>query len=96
MIQPLNNRILVKPFPPAHSTLIIPEKYIPPEVEPIEAIVVALGKKNRDRAGREIEWSVKPGDHVFLVDFMGAETFQNLERHLIVKEIDILAIIERA
>lgn len=93
MIKPINNRILVRPEPETHSLLIIPDSYRKPEEEPIVATVVALGKRNRDRRGRDIPWSVNPGEKVLLVGFMGAEVMTMGAKHLVVKEKDILAVL---
>lgn len=94
MIQPLTNRILVRPIEPTQGRIVIPEAHrLEREDEPIEAEVVTTGPVKRNKRGRPIPWSTMEGDRVLLIAYMGAEVQVDGQRHLVVKEQDILAII---
>lgn len=94
MIKPLTNRILVRPINKPPGRIILPPSHQPNEDDPIEAEVVLLGTARQDKRGRPIPWTTKPGDRVLVVDYMGAPVQAFGQRHLVVREDAILALIQ--
>ncbi len=93
-IRPLQDRILVKRVEEEAKTkggIIIPDSA---KEKPIEGIVVAVGKGKRDDNGKLIELDVKKGDRVLFAKYAGTEVKINDEEHLVMREDDILGIIE--
>ena len=93
-IRPLQDRILVKRVEEESKTkggIIIPDSA---KEKPIEGIVVAVGKGKRDDNGKLIELDVKKGDRVLFAKYAGTEVKINDEEHLVMREDDILGIIE--
>src|SRR5437867_575026 len=93
-IRPLHDRILVKRLAEQERTaggLYIPDTA---KEKPIEAQVVAVGsgKRNDDGSIRKIE--VKPGDKVLFAKYSGSEVKIDGEEHLILREEDLLAVID--
>jgi len=93
-IRPLQDRILVKRVEEEAKTkggIIIPDSA---KEKPIEGIVVAVGKGKRDDNGKLIELDVKKGDRVLFAKYAGTDVKINDEEHLVMREDDILGIIE--
>jgi chaperonin GroES len=93
-IRPLHDRILVKRLAEQEKTaggLYIPDTA---KEKPIEAQVVAVGsgKVLEDGSLRKLE--VKTGDKVLFAKYSGSEVKINGEEHLILREEDILAVLE--
>jgi chaperonin GroES len=94
-IRPLHDRILVKRLQEQERTaggLYIPDTA---KEKPIEAEVIAVGngKQLEDGSLRKLE--VKAGDKVLFGKYSGTEVKLEGEEHLILREDDILAIIEK-
>ncbi len=94
-IKPLGDRILVKPIEEAEQ--IRGGIYIPDSAKekPQEAKVVALGTGKRDEDGKSVPFEVKEGDVVLISKYGGTDVHVNDERHLILRESDILGILEK-
>lgn len=93
-IRPLGDRVLVKRVESEERTkggLFIPETA---KEKPIEARVIAVGPGKRDDNGKVIEPSVKAGDRVLFGKYSGTEVKIDGEEHLILREDDILGVIE--
>ena len=93
-IRPLQDRILVKRVEEETKTkggIIIPDSA---KEKPVEGVVVAVGKGKRGGDGKLIELDVKKGDRVLFTKYAGSEVKINDEEHLILREDDILGIIE--
>ena len=93
-IRPLHDRILVKRLQEQDRTaggLYIPDTA---KEKPIEAQVVAVGngKIMEDGSLRKLE--VKAGDKVLFAKYSGSEVKIDGEEHLILREEDLLAIID--
>jgi chaperonin GroES len=93
-IRPLYDRILVKRIEEQHKTaggLFIPDSA---KEKPMEAIVVAVGngKVQDDGSLRKLE--VKAGDKVLFAKYSGNEIKIDGTEHLILREDDILAVID--
>lgn len=92
--KPLGDRILVKPNPSEEKTksgIVLPDSA---KEKPQEGKVVAVGSGARDDKGNKIPMEVKVGDVVLYSKYSGTEVKINGEEHLIIRESDILAIVE--
>jgi len=63
--------------------------------KPVEGKVVAVGAGKLKEDGTKIPMDVKVGDRVLFAKYGGTEIKIDGEEHLIMREDDILAIIER-
>ncbi|MBW2718027.1 MAG: co-chaperone GroES [Deltaproteobacteria bacterium] len=93
-IRPLHDRILVKRVKEEETTkggIIIPDTA---KEKPIEAKVVAVGTGRILDSGEVRELAVKKGDLVLFGKYGGTEVKIDGEDHLILREDDILGIIE--
>ncbi|MBW1830167.1 MAG: co-chaperone GroES [Myxococcales bacterium] len=93
-IRPLHDRILVKRVKEEETTkggIIIPDTA---KEKPIEAKVVAVGTGRILDSGEIRELAVKKGDLVLFGKYGGTEVKIDGEDHLILREDDILGIIE--
>jgi chaperonin GroES len=93
-IRPLGDRVLVKRMESEEKTkggLYIPETA---KEKPIEAKVISVGTGKRDDSGKLIEPSVKAGDRILFGKYSGTEVKLDGEEHLILREEDILGVIE--
>ncbi len=93
-IRPLQDRVIVKRVAEEEMTkggIIIPDSA---KEKPIEGKVIAVGPgKVVDGALREID--VKKGDTVLFGKYAGTEVKLDGEEHLILREDDILGVIEK-
>jgi chaperonin GroES len=92
-IRPLHDRVLIKRVDAEDKTsggLIIPDTA---KEKPIKAEVVAVGAGKRDKDGKLHPLDVKPGDRVLFAKYSGTEVKIDGEEHLIMREDDILAVI---
>jgi chaperonin GroES len=93
-IRPLYDRVLVKRVSIEEKTaggIIIPETA---KEKPVEAKVVATGKGRRAEDGKTVSMDVKKGDRVLFTKYSGNEIKLEGEEHLILREDEILAVIE--
>jgi chaperonin GroES len=93
-MRPLHDRILVKRVEEETKTkggIIIPDTA---KEKPQEAKVVAVGSGRVTDDGKVIALEVKKGDRVLFGKYSGSEVTIEGEEHLIIREEDILAIIE--
>ena len=93
-IRPLHDRILVKRVKEEEKTkggIIIPDTA---KEKPIEAKVVAVGTGRILDSGEVRELAVKKGDLVLFGKYGGTEVKIDGAEHLILREDDILGIIE--
>ncbi|GGL75362.1 co-chaperone GroES [Wenxinia marina] len=92
--QPLHDRVLVRRVEGDEKTkggLIIPDSA---KEKPAEGEVVACGPGARKDSGELIEMSVKPGQRILFGKWSGTEVTLDGQELLIMKESDILGIIE--
>ena len=92
--RPLGDRVLVKRVKEEEKTkggIIIPDTA---QEKPQEGEVVAIGPGARDEDGERIEMDVKVGDRILFGKWSGTEVKVDGEDLLIMKESDILGIIE--
>ncbi len=94
--KPLHDRVLVRRVESDTRTkggIIIPDTA---KEKPQEGEVIAVGAGARDEAGKLIALDVKPGDRVLFGKWSGTEVKIDGEDLLIMKESDILGVIEGA
>lgn len=92
-IKPLSDRVLVQPAPAEEKTdsgIIIPDSA---KEKPQEGTVVAAGPGKVEN-GSKIEMSVNEGDKVLYGKYSGTEVTLDGEEYLIMRESDILGIVE--
>jgi chaperonin GroES len=93
-IRPLGDRILVRRIKEEDKTkggIIIPDTA---KEKPQEGKAVAVGKGKMTEAGKLIVPDVKAGDRILLGRYSGSEVTLDGEEHLIVREDDILGVLE--
>ena len=93
-IQPLHDRVLVKRVESEQKSkggIIIPDTA---KEKPQEGKVVAVGKGRALDDGTIQEIAVKKGDKILFSKYAGTEVTLAGEEHLIVREDDVLAVIE--
>jgi len=94
-IKPIGDRVLVKYIEEeqeqSRGGIIIPDSA---KEKPQEAEVVALGTGKKDDSGKAQPFEVKVGDRVLISKYGGTEVNVDGEEHLIIREDDILGIIE--
>ncbi|MCX5832146.1 MAG: co-chaperone GroES [Deltaproteobacteria bacterium] len=93
-IRPLQDRVIVKRLPEEEKTkggIIIPDSA---KEKPQQGEVVAVGKGKIADDGKLIKLDVKKGDRILFSKYGGTEVKIEGEEHLIMREDDILGIIE--
>ena len=93
-VKPLHDRVLVVRIEEEEKTkggIIIPDSA---KEKPQEGKVVAVGDGKYLDNGQKIPLSVKVGDKVLFGKYAGTEIKIEGEEHLILREDDILAIVE--
>jgi len=94
-IKPLNDRVLILRIEEEQKTsggIIIPDTA---KEKPLEGKVVAAGPGKTDENGKVIPLDVKKGDRVLFGKYAGTEIKIDGVEHLIMREDDILGIIEK-
>ncbi|MBU6394526.1 MAG: co-chaperone GroES [Sphingomonadales bacterium] len=94
--RPLHDRVLVRRIEAEEKTaggIIIPDTA---KEKPQEGEVIAVGAGARNEAGELIALTVKEGDRILFGKWSGTEVKINGEDLLIMKESDILGVIEPA
>jgi chaperonin GroES len=93
-IRPLGDRILVKRLEEEEKTkggIIIPDTA---KEKPQEGKVIAVGRGKMTEEGKVIPLDLKAGDKILFGKYAGSEVKINGEEHLILREDDVLGIIE--
>jgi chaperonin GroES len=93
-IRPLQDRLIVKRIAEEEKTkggLIIPDTA---KEKPQEGKVIAVGKGKTNEDGKVTPLDVKAGDRVLFGKYAGTEIKIDGEEHLIMREDDILGVIE--
>lgn len=94
-IKPLNDRVLVKRLAEEEKSpggIIIPESA---KEAPAEGKIVAVGPGRKDEDGKVHALDVKAGDVVIFSKYAGTEVKIGGEEHLIMREEDILGVVEK-
>jgi chaperonin GroES len=93
-VRPLHDRLLVKRIEEEEKTkggLIIPDTA---KEKPMEGKVIAAGKGKVDEDGKLRPLDVHQGDRVLFSKYSGTEIQLEGEEHLIIREDDVLAVLE--
>jgi chaperonin GroES len=93
-IRPLHDRIIVRRLEEEEKTkggIIIPDTA---KEKPIEGKVIAVGDGKVKEDGTKLPMEVKVGDRILFSKYAGTEVKIEGEEHLIMRQDDILAIVE--
>jgi len=93
-VRPLADRILVKREEPSETVrggIIIPDTA---KEKPQEGVVIEVGPGKLDENGKRIKPEVKKKDRILMGKYAGTEVKIDGEEHIIMREDDVLAIIE--
>ncbi len=93
-LKPLGDRLVVEPREQEQTTpsgLVLPETA---KEKPQEGEVIAIGPGRRDDDGNRIKMDVEIGDIVLYAKYGGTEVKIDGKKLLILKESDVLAIVE--
>jgi chaperonin GroES len=93
-VRPLHDRLIVKRVTEEEKSpggIIIPDTA---KEKPQEGVVIAVGS-GKQNDGKAVPGDVRPGDHVLFGKYGGTEIKLDGEEHLILREEDILGVIER-
>ena len=93
-LKPLGDRLVVKPQEQIQTTasgLALPETA---KEKPQQGEVIAVGPGRRDENGNRVPMDVAVGDTVLYAKYGGTEVKLNEDKVLVLKESDILAIVE--
>ncbi len=93
-LKPLGDRLVIEPKEKEQTTasgLVLPESA---KEKPQEGVVLAVGPGRRDDDGDRIEMDVTVGDVVLYAKYAGTEVKLGEQKLLILKESDVLAIVE--
>jgi chaperonin GroES len=94
-VQPLHDRVLVKRLETQEvkkGGIIIPDTA---KEKPLEAEVIAVGKGRVNDEGKVIPLEVKKGDKVLIGKYSGTEVTIDDVENVIVREEEILAVIQK-
>ena len=94
-VRPLHDRLIVKRLEEEEKTkggIIIPDTA---KEKPVEGKVIAVGKGKIKKDGTAIPMEAKKGDRILFAKYAGTEVKIDGEEHLIMKEDDVLAVIEQ-
>jgi len=93
-VRPLHDRLIVQRLEEEEKTkggIIIPDTA---KEKPIEGKVIAVGAGRIKKDGTKIPLEVKKGNRVLYAKYAGTEVKIDGEEYLIMKEDDVLAVIE--
>jgi chaperonin GroES len=93
-LKPLGSRLVVEPIEQEDVTasgIVLPETA---KEKPQKGKVLSMGPGDRDEDGKRIPMDVKVGDTVLYAKYSGTEIKMDQKKLLILKENDVLAIVE--
>lgn len=93
-LKPLGDRLVIEPLEQEEITasgIVLPETA---KEKPQKGSVLAAGPGARDEQGRRIMMDVQTGDTVLFAKYAGTEIKLDGKKLLILKETDVLAIVE--
>ena len=94
-LKPLQDRVVVEVLEQEKKTaggVIIPDTA---KEKPVEGIIKAVGNGIRNEAGQRIAIDLKVGDKVLFGKWSGTEVEVSGKKYLIMKESDILGVVEK-
>ena len=93
-LKPLGSRVVVEPVESEEVTaggIVLPETA---KEKPQKGKILSIGPGDRDENGKRIAMDVNPGDVVLYAKYAGTEIKVEGKKLLILKESDLLAIVE--
>ncbi len=93
-LRPLHDRVLVEPLDAEEKTaggIIIPDTA---QEKPMEGKIIATGSGARSEDGKIVALDVKKGDRILYGKWSGTEVKVDGADYLIMKESDIMGVIE--
>ena len=93
-LKPLGNRVVIEPIEQEEMTaggIVLPETA---KEKPQKGKILSVGPGDRDDEGKRIPMDVKEGDTVLFAKYSGTEIKMDGKKVLILRENDILAIVE--
>jgi chaperonin GroES len=96
MLRPLHDRVVVKRFEEQEQVrggIIIPDTA---KEKPQQGEVIAVGEGKLLENGTRVPLDVKPGDHVLFGKYAGTEVKIGDEEYLIMREDEILGVVQEA
>jgi chaperonin GroES len=93
-LKPLGDRVIVEPIEQEEMTasgIILPETA---KEKPMQGKVLAVGPGMRKEDGSRAQMDIKKGDTVLYAKYAGTEVKISDSKYLILKESDVLAIVE--
>ena len=93
-LRPLHDRVLVEPLDAEEKTaggIIIPDTA---QEKPMEGKIIATGSGARGEDGKVVALDVKKGDRILYGKWSGTEVKVDGTDYLIMKESDIMGVIE--
>jgi chaperonin GroES len=94
-IRPLQDRVIVKRVAEEEKTrggIIIPDTA---KEKPLEGTVIAVGNGKVLEDGKVRSLDVKAGDRILFTKYAGTEVKLDGEEHLMIREEDILGVVEQ-
>jgi chaperonin GroES len=95
-LRPLADRVVVEPVEReetfAGGALVLPETA---KEKPQQGIVLSVGPGRTDDSGKRIPLDIKAGDTVLFAKYAGTEIKVENKKLLILKEADVLAVVEQ-
>jgi chaperonin GroES len=94
-LRPLNDRVIVQRLEMEEKTkggIIIPDTA---KEKPQKGKVIAVGPGKADENGKRIPLNVKEGDIILFSKYAGSEVTIDDQEYLIMREDDILCVIEK-
>ena len=95
-LRPLQDRVLIRRVDAETKTaggIFIPDNV---QEKPVEGEIVAVGPGSRGDDGKLVPMDVKPGDRVLFGKWSGTEVKLDGEELMIMKESDIMGVLEHA
>ena len=93
-LKPLGSRVVIDPIEQEDITaggIVLPETA---KEKPEQGLVLSIGQGDRNKAGERIPMDVAAGDKVWFAKYSGSEIKADGKKLLIMRESDILAIVE--
>jgi chaperonin GroES len=93
-LKPLGNRVVVEPLEQEEVTaggIVLPETA---KEKPQQGLVLSIGPGDRDEDGKRIPMDVAVGDKILFAKYSGTEIKMDGKKLLILRESDLLAIVQ--
>lgn len=93
--RPMDDRVLVEPCQAEETTaggIILPDNA---REKPQRGTVIATGPGKMLDSGNRGEMSVQVGDEVYYGKYSGTEIEFNMDKYVVIRETDLLAIVEK-